>query len=232
MEFKVTATARVEGEKIAQIRNSGRVPVELYGNNDENKHLTFDVKEFRRVYKQVRFGKLLGLSIDGKDISVLIKEVQRDPVKDTFLHVDLQQVKDDEKIITKIPMEYAGESPVVKVMGGQMIKSLNAVRIKCLPNDLIPNIVIDLSTLTDMGDVLRVKDLDIPDGVEILNHHPNDAIVSVTARRVKTAMEQAMEAVPVAAEATEGETPEGEATDAKAEGDKIEGDAKVEGGSK
>lgn len=195
------------------------IPLQFYGRGVENRSLQVDYQSFRKVYRVAGNNTVIEMNIDGKEkINVLVQDVQYDPVKDTFKHVDLMNVRMDEVITAKVPLEFVGMSLAVKEMSGTLMPHLNEVEVKCLPKDLIHSIEVSIDPIVDFNSFVRVKDLVVPEAVEITND-PEDVVVTAVPPRV----EEEPEVEEVGGE--EGEAAEGEA----AEGEAGEGEAKKEG---
>jgi large subunit ribosomal protein L25 len=112
----------------------------------------------------------------------------------------------DEKIEAEIPLEFVGVSPAVKDKGAIMVTALDSLHIKALPQDLIHEIKVDISVLKDVGDMLRVSDLKIPEGLEVLNH-PDTTVVLAEAPKMEEIKDGAPDAhLPEGADDSEAES--------------------------
>ena len=184
----------VIGKKVSAIREKSKIPAVLYGHGISNQNIAVNFKDFMKLYEQVSTSHLVDLQIaDQKPVKVLIHEVQRDPVKNIFTHIDFYQIREDEKITTELPLEFKGESPAVKELGGVLVKNYDQIEIECLPKDLenIGEIVVDLSQLKNIDDAIHIKDLKLPSYIDILDS-PDEVIVIVT--EVKEEVEEVIKA--------------------------------------
>lgn len=180
------AQERLEfGKKTIKIRKSGFIPAVLYGHGIKNRSISVPVHTFSNIYKQAGENTLIDLTI-GKESAqkVIIHDIQHDPLTEKLIHVDFYQVRMDEKITTEIPLKFIGESPAVKEHGAVLIKVRDAIQIECLPNDLIPEIHIDLSVLRTLEDNIRIKDVPLPKTIHVLDD-PDESIALVTAQKVE-----------------------------------------------
>jgi large subunit ribosomal protein L25 len=168
-KIKLSAKKRVErGRKTKKGKLEGLMPAVVYGKNVPTESLWVNVLDFRRLIKKAGESTLIDLDIEGKDHrNVIIYEMQRDPVRDQFIHVDFFQVKMDEKIKTEVELVFVGESPAVKELSGVLVKNMDKVEIECLPADLPSSIEVDISPMKTFDDYIYVKDLKIGKGVEI-----------------------------------------------------------------
>ncbi len=181
-EFNLKATTRKKEEKPNQVRRDNFIPVILYGPSvKESQELKIKKGEFERVYNQAGESSLINLKNDQdkKEEKILIKDIQRDPVKGDIIHADFYQVKMDEKIYTEIPLSFIGESKAVKELGGYLTKNLDSLEVECLPGDLVYEIEVDISQLESFEDDIKVKDLQIPKGI-IITLDPEEVVATTT----------------------------------------------------
>ena len=225
MKIELKAQGRSE-EKAQELREQKLIPAILYGPGFENMSLKMDGVTFDKVFEKAGESTLVDLIVDDKDMGkVIIKAIQKHPVKDTIIHVDFYRVDMTKKLTTEIPVEFIGESKAVKELGGMMVREIDALRIECLPGDLVSHFEVDLSVLEKLGDSIRVSDVKIPENINVLQEG-DEIIVNVIEPRIQE--EEVVEEVVEGEEGAEGE--EGvEGGEAK-EGDKpAEGDAKPAG---
>lgn len=180
IELKVMART-VKGKQVSTLRRSGIVPVVLYGRRAEPVSLQANDRELMRVLTRAGSSRLVTLNVDGADGQrmALVREVQREPIKGTLLHVDFYGVSMTEKITVEIPIRYEGTSPAAARNEGVLTYGNDAIEIECLPGDLIDTITVDLSGLLKVGDAIHVSDLSVSDKVKILSNS-DDLIVRVT----------------------------------------------------
>ncbi len=180
IELNVTPRT-VVGKQIGARRRSGFVPAVLYGRRATPLHLQANDRELMRVLTRAGGSHLVTLKIAGESepSMALVREVQREPIKGTLLHVDFFGVSMTEKINVEIPIRFEGTSPAAARNEGVLTYGSDTVEIECLPADLIDAIHVDLSGLVKVGDVIRVGDLKVPDTIKILAG-PDDLVVRVT----------------------------------------------------
>lgn len=213
--LKITAKVRKElGKKVKLLRENKSIPAVLYGHGIKNIPLIINYNTFEKVYREVGESSLIDLVIDkNAPVKVLIQDLQKDPVNDKIFHVDFHQVKMTEKITTEINLKFIGESRAVKELGGVMVKSLDRIKIECLPNDLIHEIVVDVSSLNTFEDIIRVKDLIKPETITI-KEKPEEVVVLVqpprTEEELKSLEEKPEEKVEEVEKVEEKEKKEGE----------------------
>lgn len=162
-------TREVTGRGVKNLRKQNLIPAVIYGKDVPSKNLVVEYLPFSRLYREAGESSLIDLKIgDGALVKVLVQDVQMDPTTGKFIHVDFRQIKMTEKITVEALLKFIGEAPAVKETGGTLIKSLDKVEIECLPQDMIHEIEVDVSSLKAFEDDIHVKDLKVPPGVKIL----------------------------------------------------------------
>lgn len=193
MEIKLKAQKREKGEKLSK----DLLPAIVYGLNFDNISIKINPNEFIKLYERAGESNLIELDIEGeKGIKALIKDVQRDPIKNSFSHIDFYKVDMDKEISTEIPLEFIGESRAVKESGALLVKNIDEISVECLPKDLVDHIDIDISVLAEVGDIIKISDISIPKGMKVLNNL-DDSVATI----IEPQKEEVVEATTV--EATE-----------------------------
>jgi len=204
-KIKLQAKKRdILGKKVAGLRREGLIPAVLYGKDKDNMSLTVDKKEFDRAYRLSGGSTLVLLEIDDeKAKNVLVKEVSKDPVTGDSIHADFYQVRMSEKITAQVPLNFTGDSVAVMDLSGSLITNKSEVTVECLPADLPHEIEVDISVLEDFDSVIHIKDIKVPEGVEIKDD-PEETVVLVEPPRSEEELAELEEPVE------EGEMPEAE----------------------
>jgi len=194
-----------------RLRLENKVPAVLYHSGVEGTSLSVEKNE---LYKALKTGQFIfEIKVGDKEQFVLVKEVQYHPVTDEIIHVDFQQVKEDQKISLEVPLRTEGESEGVK-LGGILVQLLNVVTINCKPSNVPEALSVDVSDL-EMNSSLFVKDIILPDDVEMVTAE-DIAVVSVQEPKKE---EEVVEEV-----SEEGEEPSEESTDGE-QGEKSSADS-------
>ncbi len=220
--LKLAVTPRTAtGKALAALRESGMVPAVLYGREVAPVSLAVRALDFSRAYKTAGESSLIEIALDGqKPVNALIHDVAVHPLSGRVMHVDFYQVNMKEAIETDVPLEFIGESEAVKAMAGVLVRSLEEVKVKCLPSDLPHALQVNLAQLATFDDVIKIKDIALPKGVEMLDDLET-VIATVAAPRSEAEMASLDEKVEMDVTKVEGvvkETPE----TVSAEGDKKE----------
>lgn len=148
------------------VRNADLVPCVLYGGN-ENLHFTVVPLDLRDLIYSPEF-KVVEINLEGETHRCIIKSAQFHPVTDKVMHIDFLRLIDNHKVKVDIPISFEGIAIGIKE-GGKLIKKMRKVSIKTVPEHLIDKIVLN-TTRMKLGESLRIKDLDLSEGIEILNN--------------------------------------------------------------
>ncbi|MBU2037098.1 50S ribosomal protein L25 [Patescibacteria group bacterium] len=187
-------TRTIFGKKVSSLRKDGFLPAVLYGHGIKPTAVTVSAKEFDKIFKQAGETTLLNLAIGDKKHNVFIHDFAKDPLSSQITHVDFFEVKMDEKIKTKVPFVFIGESPAVKADGGVLVRAMQEVEVEALPQDLPKEIPVEISSLKTFEDKIYIKDLSLGSGVRVIAN-PEETVVLVAPPRSDKEMEE-LEAKP------------------------------------
>lgn len=186
-DLTLNATIRKNtGKRLGNLRKSGKIPGVFYGFNVENTPIEIDYNEFGKIYDQAGQNTIIKLNIPGSNLknnNVLIQDIVKDGVTDKIIHIDLYAIRMDKKIKIEVPVVFEGNSPLVKNEGGIMDKHISSVEIEVLPADVPREIKIDIGLLKKFGDVIKIKDIILPENVTLAQ---DPEIVAVTVKKPKT----------------------------------------------
>ena len=205
-----------EGSRSARrLRREGQVPGVIYGGGDAPQHFAVDARTLRNTLAHA--GQVIEVSVGGASTNVLIKDVQRHPVRGEAVHVDLLRVRMDVSIHATVPIDFTGaeEAPGV-TEGGIFNQELREVNIEALPGDIPDTITHDVSGLA-MNETITLAVLTAPSGVTLLDD-PETVIATIT----PPTLEPVEEEIETETEVVGEEGAEGEAAEAQAEGDTAE----------
>jgi large subunit ribosomal protein L25 len=201
-------TREAHGKESKKLRKQGIVPGVIYGfGMDEPQAVQVDSRLFDRIYSRAGNVHLVNLrtSETGPITQAFISAVKRDPIHHTIAHVDFRVVNMKVEITAHVPLLLTGESPAVLDGAGLLHQNMDTVAVKVLPSNVPETIAVDISTLTELGSMIHVSDLVIPDGVTLVTDG-EEVVARITAPTLEEEPEVAEEA-----EAAEGEAAEGEA---------------------
>ncbi len=162
-----------------RLRRAGHVPAILYGGAEPVNIAVAPRDIYRLIHGHEGSTRLLSVAFEGKSESrmAIIRDLQYDPVSEDLIHVDLQEVAMDRPIQVSVAVHHVGEAVGVKETLGILEMILREVQVSCLPGNIPELLEADVTNLR-IHDVLTVKDLQVPEGVRILND-PNQAVATV-----------------------------------------------------
>jgi len=181
------------GGGLNSLRKSGFIPAVLYGKGQEAIPLQIPNKDFRKAFESAGESTLIYLSVDGQSYPTIINDMAKDAISDSILHADFYKVNLDEKIKAKIAVIFQGESLAVKDLGGIFVRNINEIEIEALPQDLPHEIVVDISSLKNMGDQILVKDLKLGSKLKVIAED-EEIIATVQEPMSEAELEKALEA--------------------------------------
>ena len=156
------------------LRNDGRIPCVLYGGQDVV-HFSVTLNDVKNLIYTPDF-RVANLNVDGKTYRCIVKDYQLHPLTSQLTHIDFLSLVDGQKVKLEVPVRTKGVSPGVK-LGGKLQQKLRRVKVKTLPEEMVTELFIDISPL-DLGQSLRVRDIQVPAGIELLNA-PSIPVVTI-----------------------------------------------------
>jgi len=208
-------TGRATGSPASRrLRAEGHIPGVLYGHGMAPVSLTIERRELRLALSGAAGANtVLDLQVDGKSYPAVIKEMQRHPIRRTVNHIDFLQVNMNEEITVSVPLRLEGEAKAVANNGGLVDPAVDSIEVTTTPNNMPNEFVVDITDMK-IGDIIRLADLPMPNGVTA-HGDPDMPIVTIL---IMAASELESDATPAAES-------EGEGGDAAADGDAAAGDA-------
>lgn len=196
MEITVECQKRQPGSKPKALRRSGLIPANLYGHKGvESISLTLDAKTAENLLKRASINNTL-VQLNIPDIpwrgKTLLREVQTHPAKGSLYHLSFFSVAAQETVDVEVPLHFVGEAPGVKLNGGALDTVITELQVRCAPDRIPDFIEIDISQM-NMGDVLYLHDLVLPEGVTPLTD-TEQAVVSILAPQITPEIIEAQEA--------------------------------------
>ncbi|MBI2642389.1 MAG: 50S ribosomal protein L25 [Candidatus Wildermuthbacteria bacterium] len=174
---ELKAKIRKETRKeVDSLREQGKIPAVLYGPGRDTVSLVLEKKEFEKAFAQAGESTLVSLSLDSQNLSVLIHDIQRDPVSSNILHADLYQPPLDKEITLAVPLVFKGTPIAVRDLAGTLLKNIQTVEVRALPKDLPHEIVVNVEGLATFEDKILKKALTGKGNFEILGN--SDDIVA------------------------------------------------------
>ncbi len=183
--IEIQGNKRTElGKKGSKLdRKAGNIPAVLYGGKDVV-HFTVTPAGIKKLIYTADF-KIANLDIDGQKQRAILKSFQQNPVTDEITHIDFLRIIDGTPIKVELPLRFKGSSPGVKV-GGKLLQQVRKIKVKTLPEKLVDELKADISKL-DLGQSLRMKDVILPEGIEILGNPATPVALIEIPRALKAA---------------------------------------------
>jgi len=168
-----------KGKALKKLRESGFLPGVVYGHNREALNVKIEKSEFERFFYNSRKGSGLDLMIDGTSYNVILKDVQKDFVKNRFLHVDFQELTAGEKVSVPVQLKVLNREKIEN--SSSIVQEMfHEIEVSVLPKDLVDSFSIDVSEL-QLGDVIRFRDTDFfEDPRYTFNNHGDDILITFT----------------------------------------------------
>ena len=195
------ATKRsVTGKQVKALRRAGQLPAVIYGHNVEPVSISMDAHDATLSLSKVSSSTLITIDVEGKEYPTLVREKQRDYIRNVLTHVDFLAVSLKERLRAEVSIELIGISPAVKDYNAILVNGLTSLTVECLPTDLPEKFVVDISSLASIGNGIHVSDIPVPENVKIMDD-ADEMIVIATA----PAKEEVAEVVAAPVEGEEGE---------------------------
>ena len=189
-ELKVEYRTLTKKNEVKKLRANNLIPGIIYGNSIESENITVDYQTYERMLKNP-LGRNIVLELkyikNDKDVieKVISYEITKDAITGRIIHIDFLRVQENKPVSIPVWINFTGVAPGTK-MGGTLIKKLDQLKIKVLPNKIPQHITVDLSSL-QVGEFLRVSDLSSSDYEILTNGY--DSIARVSAPRGKDVSE-------------------------------------------
>ena len=171
----------ITGKQVNALRRAGKLPAIMYGHNFSSTPIMLDQHQATMILHGLTTSSLVTIDLDGEEHLTLVAEKQRNPITGKLLHVDFLVVSLKEKVRAQVAIELVGIAPVVKDFNATVVTNMDALEVECLPQDLPEKFVIDLSTMTKIGDSVLVKDVVSSDKIEVMEDPEAMIVVAVGA---------------------------------------------------
>jgi large subunit ribosomal protein L25 len=174
----------VIGKQVKALRRSGKLPAVIYGRHTEPMIVSLDSHTASLVLGKLTSSSLVTIELDGTEYPSLVREKQRDYIKNRLLHVDFLAVSLNEAIRANVVVNFIGVSGAVKDFNAVLVTNLQSLEVECLPTDLPERIDVDITVLARPGDGIRVRDVHVSDKVRLLND-PDTMVAVATFAKVE-----------------------------------------------
>jgi large subunit ribosomal protein L25 len=159
-----------------KVREQGQVPAVIYGKSTDTKSISLDSLELIKTLRDEGRNAIIKLDLDGKSHSVMLYEMQTDPLKNEIIHADFHVVNLNEDVVVEVPITLTGDAAGVKD-GGVLQQPIYQVSITAKPGDIPQSIEVDISEL-GVNDTLMIKDVKVS-GKYTFNHEEDEVVASI-----------------------------------------------------
>jgi large subunit ribosomal protein L25 len=182
------------GKKVRHLRREGITPIHLFGHGTQSLSLQCDTRELETVLSHAGHTGLINIKIDHekKARMAVVRDYGRDWRNKQLVHVDFYQVRMGEKIKLDVPAVVVGEAPALRAKENMLAQELDTLHVECLPGKIPDTIKVDVSSLNEPGQAIRVKDISLDEGITILNE-PELVSVKISRRHVEKMEEEPAE---------------------------------------
>jgi large subunit ribosomal protein L25 len=174
----------VIGKQVHALRRAGKLPAVIYGRHTEPINVSLDAHSASLVLGRLTSSSLVTIDLDGTQYPTLVREKQRDYIKNRLLHVDFLTVSLTETLRANVAINLVGVSVAVKDYDAVLVTNLQSLEVECLPADLPERIDVDISVLDRPGEGIRVRDIRVSDKVRLLDD-PDTMVVVATFAKVE-----------------------------------------------
>ncbi len=179
------ATKRdVVGKQVKALRREGKLPAVIYGRHTDPINVNLDAHSAQIALAKLTASSLVTIDLEGTEHLALVREKQRDYIKNKLLHVDFLAVSLTEKLRTRVAVHFVGISLAVKDFNAVLVHNLEELEVECLPADLPERIDIDISAMKKPGEGIRVREVQVSDKVRLLAD-PDTMVVVATFAKVE-----------------------------------------------
>jgi large subunit ribosomal protein L25 len=181
--MKISCIPRdITGTRVSRrLRKEDFVPGVIYGKGKEPSNISVARKDIDKVIKYHGENAILELSLNGKEMDAMIKEVQKDPIQGTVTHLDLYQISKDQKVQVSVPIHLLNIDSLP--LDGALVRQLDEIEIECAANIIPRNIEIDVEGLK-IGHAIHISDITFAEGITVLEDG-EAVIVSLSQSRVE-----------------------------------------------
>lgn len=181
------ATKRdVTGKQVKALRRAGELPAVIYGRHAEPVAISLNAHSTELVIAKVTSSTLVTIDVEGQEYAALVREKQRNYIKGNITHIDFLALDLTEMIRTKVRLTFTGVSSAVKDYSAVLVHRMDAVEVECLPSNLPERVIVDISSLKEIGNSIRISDIPLPENITVLNDS-DDIVIIATAVKEEAA---------------------------------------------
>jgi large subunit ribosomal protein L25 len=177
----------VTGKQVKALRRDGQLPAVIYGRHVAQPiSISLDAHTAELAFAKLTSSTLVTLDVAGEEYTAIVREKQRNYIKGILTHVDFLALDLTEKIRTKVRLTFMGVSSAVKDYSAVLVHRMEALEVECLPTDLPERITVDISSLKEIGNNIRVRDIPLSENVVVLDDADDIVIVATLVKEEAT----------------------------------------------
>lgn len=153
---------KITGKKVKQLRSQGLLPANIFGKGLTSQSIELPEKDFFKLFNKVGETSVVYIKLDGtEELPTLITNLQFDPITRSLLHVDFHKISLTEKVTARVPVVPTGDSKAISDKIGSLLTLLSEVEVEALPSNLPEKIEVDISSLKNIEESLKIKDIKV-----------------------------------------------------------------------
>lgn len=217
MEKIIFEKREIVGKQNRKLFEDGYIPAVVYNSKGDSKNIKITYSFAARIVRSATSATVLDAEYEGKDLKVIVKEIDINPLTDKIRHIAFFEIDKDKEMTFTIPFKIIGVAPAVKNNLGILVEVLSSIDVRCKLSELVPFIEIDITNLEHPGQSISLNELDIPKGISLENEDlAETTVITITELQEEIVIEE-----PEVEEGEEGEEVEGEEGE---EGEVLEGE--------
>ena len=182
-KFVLKATKRtVTGKQVKALRRAGELPAVIYGRHVEPIVFSLDAHSSELVFAKLTSSTLVTIDVEGQEYAALVREKQRNFIKGNLTHIDFLALDLTETIRTKVRLTFTGVSSAVKDFSAVLVHRMEAFEVECLPANLPERITVDISSIKEIGNNIRVNEIPLPENITVLDDGDDIVIIATLAK--------------------------------------------------
>ncbi|MBU0661202.1 50S ribosomal protein L25 [Patescibacteria group bacterium] len=179
--MSISLAAKKREGNSSELRAEGQIPAVVYGPHIESFSVAVPYVAFSKLFDDCGESTIIELDIEGGEKTpVLIQDLQIDPIKRTFTHIDFRHVTMGEAMEVSVELVLEGVAPAEKMLGGNLSKGVDSITVKTMPKDLVDSITVDISVLATFDDSITLGDVVLPEGMTLVDA-PDTLVAKVSA---------------------------------------------------
>jgi len=197
------APRTVLGKKVKALRRTGVTPANVYGHKVDSTAVQADTVELTHLLRAAGRNAIIDLTVEGESAArtVVVRNIDRNPVTSQILHIDFFQVSMTEKMKAEVRVVLTGTSPAVADLQGVLLQMIESVAVEALPGDIPSEFEVDVSVLTQLESSIHVRDLRVDESKVTITTDPDVVLARVASPRLATVEEEEAAAAAEGAEA-------------------------------